>query len=80
MSGLTPDDVRRWDAEAVLKVFQVANARGQTLHQFGRNRVRRVSCSPSGTVRPARRSTAVWAGCAPTSKETATSRRKWAPR
>jgi uncharacterized protein YukE len=35
MSGLTPDDVRRWDAEAVLKVFQVANARGQTLHQFG---------------------------------------------
>ena len=35
MSGLTPDDVRRWDAEAVLKVFQVANARGQTLHRFG---------------------------------------------
>jgi uncharacterized protein YukE len=35
MTDLTPNDVRRWDAEAVLKVFQVANARGQTLHQFG---------------------------------------------
>jgi uncharacterized protein YukE len=35
MSELTPGDVRRWEAEAVLKVFQVANARGQTLHQFG---------------------------------------------
>jgi uncharacterized protein YukE len=35
MTDLTPDDVRRWDAEAVLKVFQVATARGQTLQQFG---------------------------------------------
>jgi uncharacterized protein YukE len=35
MTDLTPGDVRHWDAEAVLKVFQVANARGQTLHQFG---------------------------------------------
>jgi uncharacterized protein YukE len=35
MSELTPGDVRRWDAEAVLKVFQVANTRGQTLRQFG---------------------------------------------
>ena len=35
MSDLTPDDVRRWDAGAVLKVFQVANARGGTLQRFG---------------------------------------------
>jgi uncharacterized protein YukE len=35
MTDLTPADVRRWDAEAVLKVFQVATARGQTLQQFG---------------------------------------------
>ncbi len=35
MSELTPDDVRRWDAGAVLKVFQVANARGGTLQRFG---------------------------------------------
>jgi hypothetical protein len=35
MTDLTPDDVRRWDAEAVLKVFQVATSRGQTLQQFG---------------------------------------------
>jgi uncharacterized protein YukE len=35
MTDLTPDDVRRWDAEAVLKVFQVASARGQTLYRFG---------------------------------------------
>ena len=37
MTDLTPNDVRRWDAGAVLKVFQVANARGQTLQQFGEN-------------------------------------------
>jgi cell wall-associated NlpC family hydrolase len=35
MSELTPDDVRRWDAGAVLKVFQVANARAATLQNFG---------------------------------------------
>jgi uncharacterized protein YukE len=35
MSGLTPDDVRRWDAEAVLKVFQVASNRASTLYRFG---------------------------------------------
>jgi uncharacterized protein YukE len=35
MSGLTPDDVRRWDAEAVLKVFQVATDRADTLYRFG---------------------------------------------
>jgi uncharacterized protein YukE len=35
MTDLTPGDVRRWDAKAVLEVFQVANARGQTLQQFG---------------------------------------------
>jgi uncharacterized protein YukE len=35
MSGLTPDDVRRWDAEAVLKVFQVATNRATTLYRFG---------------------------------------------
>jgi uncharacterized protein YukE len=35
MTELTPNDVRRWDAEAVLKVFHVANARGQTLDRFG---------------------------------------------
>jgi uncharacterized protein YukE len=35
MTDLTPDDVRRWDATAVLKVFQVATNRSTTLHQFG---------------------------------------------
>jgi putative chitinase len=35
MSELTPDDVRRWDAGAVLKVFQVASARAATLQNFG---------------------------------------------
>jgi uncharacterized protein YukE len=35
MSDLTPDDVRRWDATAVLKVFQIANARAGTLQTFG---------------------------------------------
>ncbi|WP_293059064.1 hypothetical protein [Mycobacterium sp.] len=35
MSGLTPDDVRRWDAAAVLKVFQVATNRAKTLYRFG---------------------------------------------
>jgi uncharacterized protein YukE len=35
MSGLTPDDVRRWDAQAVLKVFQVATNRATTLYRFG---------------------------------------------
>lgn len=35
MTDLTPDDVRRWDATAVLKVFQVATNRATTLHQFG---------------------------------------------
>jgi uncharacterized protein YukE len=35
MSDLTPDDVRRWDAGAVLKVFQMANGRAGTLQKFG---------------------------------------------
>ncbi len=35
MAELTPDDVRRWDAGAVLKVFQVASARAATLQNFG---------------------------------------------
>jgi predicted chitinase/uncharacterized protein YukE len=35
MSDLTPDDVRRWDPAAVLKVFQVANDRAGTLQNFG---------------------------------------------
>ncbi|BCO37737.1 hypothetical protein BMW24_001435 [Mycobacterium heckeshornense] len=35
MSDLTPDDVRRWDAAAVLKVFQVAASRATTLYRFG---------------------------------------------
>jgi uncharacterized protein YukE len=35
MSDLTPDDVRRWDPAAVLKVFQVANDRAGTLQTFG---------------------------------------------
>jgi uncharacterized protein YukE len=35
MTDLTPDDVRRWDATAVLKVFQVATNRATTLQQFG---------------------------------------------
>jgi uncharacterized protein YukE len=35
MSELTPDDVRRWDAAAVLKVFQVATNRASTLYRFG---------------------------------------------
>ncbi|BBY08020.1 hypothetical protein [Mycobacterium noviomagense] len=37
MSDLTPDDVRRWDAAAVLKVFQVATNRATTLGVFGEN-------------------------------------------
>jgi cell wall-associated NlpC family hydrolase/uncharacterized protein YukE len=35
VSELTPDDVRRWDPAAVLKVFQVANGRAGTLQRFG---------------------------------------------
>ncbi len=35
MSQLTPSDVRRWDSGAILKVFQVANARASTLQQLG---------------------------------------------
>ncbi|BCQ09749.1 hypothetical protein JMUB5695_03199 [Mycobacterium heckeshornense] len=35
MTDLTPDDVRRWDAAAVLKVFQVATNRATTLGMFG---------------------------------------------
>jgi putative chitinase len=35
MSALTPDDVRRWDPAAVLKVFQVASGRAGTLQTFG---------------------------------------------
>lgn len=35
MTELTPDDVRRWDAGAVLKVFQVAQQRGTTMTKFG---------------------------------------------
>ncbi|BBU23411.1 hypothetical protein [Mycobacterium xenopi] len=35
MTDLTPDDVRRWDAAAVLKVFQVATNRATTLGLFG---------------------------------------------
>ena len=34
---MTPDDVRRWDPAAVLKVFQVANNRAGTLQTFGDN-------------------------------------------
>jgi cell wall-associated NlpC family hydrolase len=37
LSELTPDDVRRWDASAVIKVFQIANDRGNTLQNFGDN-------------------------------------------
>jgi hypothetical protein len=37
MTALTPDDVRRWDTSAVSQVFQVANARTQSLHTFGEN-------------------------------------------
>ena len=35
MADLTPDDVRRWDPAAVLKVFQVANGRADTMQRFG---------------------------------------------
>jgi cell wall-associated NlpC family hydrolase/uncharacterized protein YukE len=35
LTELTPDDVRRWDAAAVLKVFQVANGRADTMQKFG---------------------------------------------
>jgi hypothetical protein len=35
MSELTPDDVRRWDPSAVLKVFQVASGRAATMQRFG---------------------------------------------
>jgi cell wall-associated NlpC family hydrolase/uncharacterized protein YukE len=35
MSELSPDDVRRWDPSAVLKVFQVAGGRAVTLQKFG---------------------------------------------
>jgi uncharacterized protein YukE len=35
MTNLTPNDVRRWDTTAVLRVFQVANARAGTLQTFG---------------------------------------------
>jgi putative chitinase len=35
MTDLTPDDVRRWDPAAVLKVFQVASGRADTLQTFG---------------------------------------------
>ncbi len=35
MSQLTPSDVRRWDSAAILKVFQVANARAGTLQHLG---------------------------------------------
>jgi uncharacterized protein YukE len=37
MSELTPTDVRRWDSAAVRNVFQVANARADTLHHLGEN-------------------------------------------
>ncbi len=37
MTALTPDDVRRWDTSAITQVFQVANARTQSLHTFGEN-------------------------------------------
>ncbi|EUA54815.1 hypothetical protein I553_1325 [Mycobacterium xenopi 4042] len=58
MTDLTPDDVRRWDAAAVLKVFQVATNRATTLACSGRTWVRQVSCSPTGRARQARRFTA----------------------
>ncbi len=35
MSELTPDDVRRRDPSAVLKVFQVASGRAATMQRFG---------------------------------------------
>lgn len=37
MSQLTPSDVRRWDSAAILKVFQVANARAGTLQFLGQD-------------------------------------------
>jgi putative chitinase len=35
LTEVTPDDVRRWDAGAVLKVFQVASGRAGTMQDFG---------------------------------------------
>jgi putative chitinase len=35
LTDLTPDDVRRWDPSAVIKVFQVANDRATTMQNFG---------------------------------------------
>ncbi|MFZ0904899.1 MAG: hypothetical protein WAN71_13735, partial [Mycobacterium sp.] len=37
MSQLTPNDVRHWDPAAILKVFQVADARAGTLQRLGQD-------------------------------------------
>lgn len=37
MGQLTPNDVKRWDLDAIRKVFETANGRANTLQQLGEN-------------------------------------------
>lgn len=37
MGQLTPNDVKRWDLDAIRKVFETANGRADTLQQLGEN-------------------------------------------
>ena len=37
MGQLTPSDVKRWDLDAIQKVFETANGRADTLQQLGEN-------------------------------------------
>lgn len=78
MTELTPNDIKRWDLDAIRRVFEVANARAGTL-QAGSGRICNTSagCCRSGRVKPVRRSMMTWARSAPTSRTTARNPSGW---